>query len=88
MLDYSQTSHIGKRKKIMINVRSLVFVLGMFAVGCSSCSSESPSDASVDATVARDVVVVEASTEASVDAADASVVVDAAQDRLMDAAHD
>jgi len=75
----------------MINVRSLVFVLGMFAVGCSSCSSESPSDASVDATVAQDVVVVEASTEASVDAADAadaSVVVDAAQDRLMDAAHD
>ena len=74
----------------MINVRSLVFVLGMFAVGCSSCSSESPSDASVDATVAQDVVVVEASTEASVDAADAAdaSVVDAAQDRLMDAAHD
>ena len=42
----------------MINVRSLVF--GMFAVGCSSCSSESPSDASVDATVAQDVAVVEA----------------------------
>ena len=74
----------------MINVRSLVFVLSMFAVGCSSCSSESPSDATVDATAARDVVVVEASTEASVDdaAVDASVVVDVAQDRSMDAAHD
>jgi hypothetical protein len=80
-----QLKHIYTKEKIMINIRSLVLVLGIFATGCDSCTSVTPLDAAVDATVAQDVVV-----EAAVDvpvvadaapvAVDATVAVDAARD--------
>lgn len=75
----------------MFNIRSLVLVLGIFAAGCNSCSSDSSPDASIDATVSQDVVVEDSSvvdTGMVTDTVDAAIMVDVAQDRSIDAAHD